>query len=321
MSDRAESKGENAVIHVLCLNPAIDKMYEIDGFAAGGVYPGQRPRVSVGGKGINVARVLNQLGEAPRLYAMLGETGGDAVRREMEPRCACHFVSVAGACRTTVNIMDRASGRETAISEAGPRAEREQTDALLRELFASVAAGDIVCCSGSIIPGAPADIYARVSRLCEEKGARCALDCNAASLGASLSGARYALGKPNEDELTAYLGVPRTQDARKIASLASRLLPEYGALLVSLGAKGGVLVTSEGALAADALPVEVRTTVGCGDASFAGALFALARGMDGESLLRIAMACGAANAAGGLAGSVDAGLVETLARQVNVRAL
>ena len=309
------------MIHVLCLNPAIDKLYEIDGFAAGEVYPGQTPRVSVGGKGVNVARVLSQLGEAPRLYAMLGETGGDAVRREMEPRCECFFVTVPGACRTTVNIMDRASGRETAISEAGPRAEKAQADALLRGLDASVTAGDIVCCSGSIIPGAPEDIYARVSRLCDKKGARCALDCNTASLGASLSGARYALGKPNEDELAGYLGVTRTQDAREIASLAARLLPPYDALLVSLGAKGGVLVTPDGALAADALPIEVRTTVGCGDASFAGALLALARGMDVARMLRLAMACGAANAAGGAPGSVDARLVARLAQQVNVREL
>ena len=306
------------MIHVLCLNPAIDKLYEIDGFAAGEVYPGQTPRVSVGGKGVNVARVLSQLGEAPRLYAMLGETGGDAVRREMEPRCACFFVTVPGACRTSVNIMDRARGRETALSEAGPRAEGAQVDALMRELDASVAAGDVVCCSGSIIPGAPADIYAQVSRLCEKRGARCALDCNAASLGASLTGARYALGKPNEDELAAYLGAPRTQDAERIASLAARLLPPYDALLVSMGAKGGVLATRDGALAADALPVDARTTVGCGDASFAGALLALVRGMDEAQTLRLAMACGAANAAGGLPGNVDAALVARLAEQVKV---
>ena len=309
------------MIHVLCLNPAVDKLYEIDGFAAGEVYPGQTARVSVGGKGVNVARVLSQLGESPRLYAMLGETGGEAIRQEMERRCACHFVTVPGACRTTVNIMDRASGRETAISEAGPRADKEQVDALLQELRASVAAGDIVCCSGSILPGAPADIYAQVSRLCAQKGARCALDCNATALGASLTDASYALGKPNEDELAQYLGVPRTQDAREIAALASRLLPPYDALLVSLGAQGGVLVTADGALAADALRVEVRTTVGCGDASFAGALFALARGLDGRDALRLAMACGAANAAGGMPGSVDGQLVARLAQQVSVRAL
>ena len=309
------------MIHVLCLNPAVDKIYEIDGFTAGEVYPGQTARVSAGGKGVNVARVLSQLGEAPRLYAMLGETGGEAIRVEMEKRCACHFVTVPGACRTTVNVMDRASGRETVISEAGPRAEKEHVDALLGELEASVSAGDIVCCSGSILPGAPADIYAQVSRLCEKKGARCALDCNASGLKASLSGARYALGKPNESELAQVLGAPRTQDPREVVSLARRLLPPYDALLVSLGARGGVLVRAETSLAANAPRVTARSTVGCGDASFAGALYALAKGLGGAQTLRLAMACGAANAEGGIPGSVDPEAVAHLAGQIEVRAL
>ena len=60
-------------IHVLCLNPAIDKLYVIDGFTAGEDYPGQRPEVRIGGKGVNVARVLSQLGARVHLYAMRGE--------------------------------------------------------------------------------------------------------------------------------------------------------------------------------------------------------------------------------------------------------
>ena len=309
------------MIHVLCLNPAVDKLYEIDGFTAGEGYPGQTARVSAGGKGVNVARVLSQLGEAPRLYAMLGETGGEAIRREMENRCACHFVTVPGACRTTVNIMDRVSGRETAISEAGPLAQAEHVDELLCALEASVSVGDLVCCSGSILPGAPEDIYAQVSRLCERKGARCALDCNAPALRASLCGVRYALGKPNESELAQVLGAPRTQEPREAAALAGQLLPPFDALLVSLGARGGVLVTAEAALAASAPRVTVRSTVGCGDASLAGALHAMVSGMDGAGTLRLAMACGAANACGGIPGNVEPEAVAHLAEQIEVRAL
>ena len=93
------------MIHVLCLNPAIDKLFEIDGFTAGEDYPGQTPRVAVGGKGVNVARVLSQLGEDVRLYAFLGEDGGEAVRREMTSRCSCVFVPVPGACRTTSQLF------------------------------------------------------------------------------------------------------------------------------------------------------------------------------------------------------------------------
>ena len=67
------------MLHVICLNPAIDKIYRIPDFAAGEDYPGQKPEVRVGGKGVNVARVLSQLGAPVHLYGFLGE-GGDIIR-------------------------------------------------------------------------------------------------------------------------------------------------------------------------------------------------------------------------------------------------
>ena len=44
-------------------------------------YPGQKPEVRVGGKGVNVARVLSQLGAPVHLYGFLGE-GGDIIRSQ-----------------------------------------------------------------------------------------------------------------------------------------------------------------------------------------------------------------------------------------------
>ena len=292
------------MIHVLCLNPAIDKLYRIDGFTAGEDYPGQRPVTRIGGKGVNVARVLSQLGEPVHLYAFVGEESLASFQREMEPHCACAFLPVAGACRTTVNVIDRQSGRETVITEAGPQVGEQDVAALLELLRGSISPGDFVCCSGSVIAGAPADIYARVSRLCAQRGARCALDCNAAALPPSLENARYALGKPNERELCALLGAPRTQEPEALAALARRMMPPYDALLVSMGARGGLWAQEGRAYLARVPEVPVRSSVGSGDASLAGALLALARGMEPAAALRLAMACGAANAVLGEVGSV-----------------
>ena len=291
-------------IHVLCLNPAIDKLYEIDGFMAGEDYPGQRPGVQFGGQGVNVARVLSQLGENVRLYAFLGEMGAQDFEREMKPRCACSFVTVPGACRTTVNIIDRASGKETVITEAGPMVSGEHVNTLLSLLETYVACGDIVCCSGSIIAGAPADIYARVAGICREKGARCALDCNAKALPASLEDAQYALGKPNERELCALLHEERTQDPGEIVRLARKLRRPYDALLISMGAEGGVWADQRQAYLARVPERRVVSTVGSGDAALAGALSAMAQGLDAKQTLALAMACGVANAMRPETGSV-----------------
>lgn len=305
-------------IHVLCLNPAIDKLYMIDGFEAGEDYPGQRPAVRIGGKGVNVARVLSQLGSCVHLYALLGEESETSFRREMEPRCACTFIPVPGACRTTVNVIDRKNGRETVITESGPTVGRVHVQALMDALEENVCAGDVICCSGSIIAGAPEEIYAQVSRLAEQKGASCALDCNAKVLPVSLKAAHYTLGKPNERELCALLGEERTTEPRRIAALARRLIPPYDALVVSMGAKGGMWVDREQACLARVPQITVRSTIGSGDASFAGALHGLALGLTPGEALRLSMACGAANALLGEVGSVRMEDVRAIEKQVVV---
>lgn len=280
------------MLHVICLNPAIDKIYRIPDFAAGEDYPGQKPEVRVGGKGVNVARVLSQLGAPVHLYGFLGE-GGDVICKEMKERCVCSFFDVSGTCRTTVNIIDPKSGRETVITEAGPQVGESDVRELMLELSDRVQPGDIVAASGSIIAGAPSDIYAQISRICEEIGARCALDCNTSALRSSLSGnVRYILGKPNERELCALLQRGRTKDVRALAEMARELMPPYEMLLVSMGAEGGILVTREEIYAAHIPPLDVVSTVGSGDAAFAGALFALEKGMDKQLILQTAMSCG-----------------------------
>lgn len=309
------------MIHVVCPNPAIDKLYAIDDFTPGEDYPGQRTAVRFGGKGVNVARVLSQLGARARLYAFMGEESEAGFLREMEERCACAFVAVPGACRATVNIIDRKNGRETVITERGPEVTQAHVQILLQALAEAVRPGDFVCCSGSIILGAPDDLYAQISRLCGERGARCALDCNAAALPRSLAGAGYALGKPNERELCALLGETRTQEPERIARLSRRLMPPYAALLTSMGARGGVWAGPKEAYLARVPQRPVVSNVGSGDAAFAGAVYAMDRGMGAPDALRLAMACGAANAMLGEVGSVRMEDVRGLMEEIAVTAI
>lgn len=305
------------MIHALCLNPAVDKLYAIDGFTPGETYSALTPERFAGGKGVNLARVLSQLGADVCLYAFLGETGGELIRREMEARCACEFIPVPGACRVTVNVVDARAGAETVLTERGPEIGEAHVASLLSLLRSRVCPGDIVCCSGSLPGGAPGDLYARIARLCASLGADCALDCSAALLGPSLQGARYALGKPNAAELCDHLRVPRAHDPRDIAELAGRLFPPFSALLVSLGASGGVFARPDRpALYARVPRLSGASSVGSGDASFAGLVYARELGLNARQTLRLAMACGAANAAEGPPGSVRPETVAALYEKI-----
>ena len=72
------------MIRVICLNPVIDRMYYIDDFCAATKFYEVPPKVYVGGKGINIARVMSLMGEHCVLYGFLGGGNGRLVSEDMK---------------------------------------------------------------------------------------------------------------------------------------------------------------------------------------------------------------------------------------------
>jgi fructose-1-phosphate kinase PfkB-like protein len=95
-------------------------------------------------------------------------------------------------------------------------------------------------------------------------------------------------------------------------------MPPYQSLVVSMGAEGGMWVDEGHALLARVPEVKVVSTVGSGDAAFAGALYALSKDMQPAEALRLSMACGAANAVLGEVGSVRMEDVCAIEKEIKV---
>ena len=72
------------MIRIICLNPVIDRVYYISDFVEAKKYYEIRPQIFVGGKGINIARVMSQMGEKCSLYAFVGGENGKLIEKEMK---------------------------------------------------------------------------------------------------------------------------------------------------------------------------------------------------------------------------------------------
>ena len=112
------------MIATVTLNPALDKSVTIPGFAAGRTNRASMGHVEVGGKGINVAKALKQLGCPVIALGFLAATDG----RIIADALACSgipgdFISVAGETRVNLKIKDPLTGVETEINEPGFRVE------------------------------------------------------------------------------------------------------------------------------------------------------------------------------------------------------
>jgi 1-phosphofructokinase len=181
-------------------------------------------------------------------------------------------------------------GTVTKLNALGPRLSDVEVEALLeRAVAASDGAGWTVA-SGSLAPGTPDDLYARLTDAVRHVGVRVAVDTSGPALERVLAAGPDVL-KPNEEELSEVTGsVPETLGDVVLAANELRS-SGVGTVLVSLGPSGAVLVGDGRAFHAESRVIVPRSTVGAGDALLAGFL---AAGGDGPEALAEGVAWGAA---------------------------
>jgi 1-phosphofructokinase len=166
----------------------------------------------------------------------------------------------------------------TKLNAPGPHLSEAEVEALLDRAVVAADGAQWVVASGSLAPGTPEDLYARLADAVRPVGARFAVDTSGAALERALTAAPD-LVKPNGEELSEVTGV--TLEALGDVVLAANQLRAkgIGSVLVSLGPSGAVLVDDE-VVHAESDAVVPRSTVGAGDTLLAGFLAAGGEGAD-----------------------------------------
>ncbi len=278
------------MIVTLTLNPSLDRTIEVDRLTRGTMTRATSARLDPGGKGVNVSRALLANKVASVAVVTVGGADGDQLVRLLEADgIPFHAVAVSGRTRSNVTIAEP-DGVVTKLNEPGEPLTRQELDAAADAVLAETETASWVVTCGSLPPGAPVEIYARMCEYFAAAGVRVAVDASGPALLAAVK-ARPALIKPNRDELAEAVGRP--VDSIGDAIEAARELRDRGAqsVLASLGADGAVLVDDDGVIIGDAPIAEPRSTVGAGDSLLAGFLAAGARG---RSALAEGLAWGAA---------------------------
>ena len=156
-----------------------------------------------GGKGINVSRVLNQLGADNTAIGFLGGFTGRYIDEMLgKEGIRTDFVNIADDTRINVKLKH---GDETEINGLGPIIREEETNELLHKL-SQLQAGDIVVLSGSVPPSLGPDFYGLLIEACRKCGAEFVMDTTGEALMKALAW-KPLLVKPNHHELAELFGV------------------------------------------------------------------------------------------------------------------
>jgi 1-phosphofructokinase len=239
---------------------------------------------------VNVSRALVANGHPSRAVLPLGGADGALLASLLQGLgIEVASIPIADAVRSNVTVVEP-DGTVTKLNAPGPRLSSAEVEALLERAVAAVDGIGWVVGSGSLAPGTPDDLYARLAAAVRPVGARVAVDTSGPALERVLAAGPDVL-KPNEEELSEVTGAaPETLGDVVLAAneLRSR---GVGTVLVSLGPLGAVLVGDGQAHHAESAMIVPRSTVGAGDALLAGFL---AAGGEGPEALAEGVAWGAA---------------------------
>ena len=254
------------------------------------------------GKALNISRALAWMGQKSVAAGLWGRDDYDQMLECM--RALRGFVkikrtAVAGRTRQNVTVVDTANGREMHLRDKSRLASAKALRRLKADLKQIVRRGSI-CVFAGVMPGdALLDEVVKSAEACRNMGARVVLDTYGCALKRIFEAGLAWSIHPNVEELRGLLGARVRDNPVSLAKAGRRLLSRVEAVLISRGAKGGVLVTEEGAWQGMCVGrAKVLSTVGCGDYLLAGFLKGLRDGSNPGSALETAIKVATARAWG-----------------------
>jgi tagatose 6-phosphate kinase len=275
----------------------------------------------VAGKSVNVAKVLQALGDHPVAAGFLGGERGEQLRLAMFARgIELDFVTVAAPTRQCVTVIDESSGTHTELVEESRPVTPMDFAKLMEVVRRRMPACRAVVMSGTIPPGGPPDLYLQCTRLAHEAGALSVVDAQGTSLLEALK-SKPGLVKPNRFELAATVGCELKNDAATMSAM--RELGERGAqrVIVTAGKEPALAFDGRSFWRITAPRIVAVNPIGSGDAFTAGLVSRLVRGDDLGEACRWGSAAGTANALTAMAGEVYRHDVERLVGEVKVESI
>ena len=308
---------------ILCLGttPTVQRTMTFDRVTIDAVNRAASVIESASGKSINVARTLHSLGNRVLATGFLGGDSGRLIRDDLDHAgIQHHFIDVGPKTRTCTTIIDHFNHTATELVEETQPVDPLAYDRLLNTVAANLSQARAMVLSGSLPPQAPADFYARCTRLARQANIPIILDARGEPLRKALA-EKPTIVKPNRQELQETGSFPIDDDAslqRAIRELL-RQGPRWG--IITHGPHPAIASDGQSFWQITPPPIQPLNPIGSGDAFAAGLAHALLEFADLPTACRFGAACGAANALNSPAGHARREDVERLLSEVQVSVL
>lgn len=306
------------MITTVTLNPAVDRSYRIDGFEKGKIFRCNNYRKTPGGKGLNVTRVIKDLGEAVTATGFLAGRNGSFISDKLDELKIEHsFIITKGETRDCIAILS-SDKSQTEILESGPEISDAAFDDFLNEYNNIIKDSSVICASGSLPENLDVNTYFKLITIAKGYNKKFILDSSGEALKEGIKAKPYMI-KPNKEELENIISRKINNEEELIQEAIK--IHDIGVenVLISLGNEGALLVCSSGVFRTKLPKINAVNPVGSGDSMVAGFAAATCRGYSIQDILKYSCACGTANAMEIETGKVDINNINNLMGKIIVK--
>ena len=268
------------MIGTITLNPSIDQLITVERLVKDDANRATGITLYPGGKGVNVSKVVRELGGATQAHVLLGGFVGGYWKR-LVAGMDIPYVATATEGETRINsiLTDLKDRTQTRISAPGPQVPKKALQLFLKRLLSSRPRPFFWALGGSLSLGMKPDTYARLIRCLQgSQGVPCILDTDDQALQKGVEAKPFMI-KPNEYEMQRLTGKKFTAIGDYIPAARELVHRGIRIVIVSLGKKGALFVTEKEVFHASGLRVPEKSKVGAGDSLIGGVALGLARKM------------------------------------------
>jgi 1-phosphofructokinase family hexose kinase len=281
-------------IFTITLNPGIDRELTVPAILFDNVLRSTSIKIDFGGKGLNVSRMLKELGTPSTALGFIGGKSGEFLQEGLESLgILTDFVWTEGESRTNFSLISEQANHHIKVNEPGPTITTEEQNKLYEKISDRCQPGDWWIISGSLPPGVPADYYSKLITTIQSHQGKAILDTSGNALAEGCRALPY-LVKPNQFELSDLTNLPVKSNQQVLLAAEKVRVMGPSIVIVSLGKVGALLTTKKDSFLVNSPTIKERNPIGAGDSLTAGLVWAFSQGISMEESLRWGVACGAA---------------------------
>lgn len=300
------------MIYTLTLNPALDyDMYLDEDLKLENLNLAREVNFRAGGKGINVSKVLKNLGLESTAIGFVAGFVGDFIIKDLEKeKIKTEFVELEGYTR--INVKVNANDKETELTGVSPEIPKEKLEELIGKM-SDLKDGDILVLSGSIPSSVSSSIYKELSEKVKAD-VEIVLDTRGNLLQENMHNNFFI--KPNIHELREMFGGKIETKSEIVEKCKFFLERGIKNVILSRGGEGALLINKDCVLEASVPKGNLINSIGAGDSMVAGFIAGYVKGMSLEDSFRLAVASGSATAYS--YGLAEEELVNRLYSEINI---